>query len=456
MCRIALLGVGLAGYMLMAGCVTAPVEEKEERAESDTVLPETLVADAPAPKGTEAKPEAEPEAEPAIAAPAPGPAEPAVTKRESGKGPLKVFILVGQSNMQGHAHINTLDVMKLDPSVASIYSKIRNPDGSYVTCDDVYISCIGCSDEEKFGKLKTGYGAEKRGPKIGPEYTFGIYMREFVGEPILIIKTAWGGKSLSTDFRPPNAGPYEWSEAAAKGLTQEKKDKKVEATGVYYRLMLEHVKKVLADIKSVYPDYDAEQGYEIAGFVWFQGWNDLVDRGTYPRRHLPGGYDAYTEVLRHFIRDVRRDLSAPDMKFVIGVMGVGGKLENHAPRYRPIHGGFRKAMAAAADLPEFESNVAAVNTADYWDEELSEIRWRNGKVKEKRKELDGDKSLTPEQRKAVLKQFEDQLYTDRERQLLKGASNFDFHYMGCGKIMARIGKGFAEAMLELMENRAGR
>jgi alpha-galactosidase len=29
-----------------------------------------------------------------------------------------------------------------------------------------------------------------------------------LAEPVLIIKAAWGGKSLHTDFRPPSAGPY--------------------------------------------------------------------------------------------------------------------------------------------------------------------------------------------------------------------------------------------------------
>ena len=88
--------------------------------------------------------------------------------------------------------------------------------------------------------------------------------------------------------------------------------------------MIEHVRRVLKDVKRVYPGYDPKDGYELAGFAWFQGWNDMVAGGTYPKRGQPGGYDAYTECLAHFIRDVRTDLKAPDMKFVIGVMGVGG------------------------------------------------------------------------------------------------------------------------------------
>ena len=95
--------------------------------------------------------------------------------------------------------------------------------------------------------------------------------------------------------------------------------------------MVEHVKKVLGDIKRVVPDYDAAQGYELAGFAWFQGWNDMVDGGTYPNRDKPGGYDAYSTAMAHFIRDVRKDLNAPKLPFVIGVLGVGGPTAEYGP-----------------------------------------------------------------------------------------------------------------------------
>ena len=66
-----------------------------------------------------------------------------------------------------------------------------------------------------------------------------------------------------------------------KNLKEVKAEKK-EQTGRFYRLMIEHVRRVLKDVKRVYPDYDSKDGYEIAGFAWFQGWNDMVASGTYP------------------------------------------------------------------------------------------------------------------------------------------------------------------------------
>ena len=102
------------------------------------------------------------------------------------------------------------------------------------------------------------------------------------------------------------------------------KIEKAKATGVNYRLMIEHVKQVLADPKQVVPNYDASQGYEIAGFVWLQGFNDLVDHHVYPEHNSPKRFELYSDLLAHFIRDVRKDLNAPKLPFVIGVMGVGG------------------------------------------------------------------------------------------------------------------------------------
>jgi hypothetical protein len=53
------------------------------------------------------------------------------------------------------------------------------------------------------------------------------------------------------------------------------------------------------------------------------------------------------------------------MPFVIGVMGISG-LEPEHP--------FRKAQVAPAALPEFQGNVAAVCTGQYWDPELARIQ----------------------------------------------------------------------------------
>jgi hypothetical protein len=236
---------------------------------------------------------------------------------------------------------------------------------------------------EGFGKLTAGYGARSNpaedGGKIGPEFTFGITMDKAYDGPILLIKTAWGGKSLNTDFRSPSAGPYKLNAFQEKlyngpkghGVPEDLdkwKADKAKATGKYYRLMMEHVKKVLADPKRICPAYDEKEGYEIAGFVWFQGWNDMCDGHTYPNNHEPGAYAEYSRLMAHFIRDVRKDLKAPNMPFVIGVIGVDGD------RAKGGIANLRPAMAAPAQMPEFKGNVAAVETAPFWDHEMAALQ----------------------------------------------------------------------------------
>lgn len=380
------------------------------------------------------------------------------------KKPLKVFILAGQSNMQGHAQVSTIDAMQYHPAAAPLLSDIRSEDGTLKVCDQVWIASLGSAADERTGKLTAGFGAEGRGPKIGPEFAFGIYIEKLLNEPVLIIKTAWGGKSLNTDFRPPSAGPYEFTEQQIQNFEKQNKDvlqikaEKEQATGVYYRQMIEYVKSVLGNIPKFVPEYDQSQGYELAGFVWFQGWNDMVDGSTYPQRDQPGGYDQYSSLLAEFIRDVRNDLDTPELPFVIGVMGVGGPTELYGPdqkRYKSTHQNFRDAMAAPARMPEFKDTVINVMTEDAWDLQVTKLRDREKSLKPK---LDAIKekvkagNLTKAMGDEETQNLYAETFDDKELAILKtSVSNAEFHYLGSATIMVQIGKRFAEAMAMLQE-----
>jgi len=398
-----------------------------------------------------------------------------VAAANTGK-PLKVYILAGQSNMEGQAKVETFDYIGDDPATAPLLKDMRGPDGKPRVCERVWISYLTGSPDrgtlgEGFGKLTAGYGSRSNpaedGGKIGPEFTFGITMEKAYDGPILIIKTAWGGKSLNTDFRPPSAGPYvlpketqelwEKHPQGAHGIPKAEDRPKWHAekaakTGVYYRLMIEHVKKVLADPKRVVPDYDVKAGYEIAGFVWFQGWNDMCDGHTYPNSHKPDGYAEYSRLMACFIRDVRKELAAPKRPFVIGVIGVhGDKATGGLANLRP-------AMAAPAEMPEFKGAVAAVQTAQFWDEDLQAIEDKMSKVSQMRFFLrsehkdhaNKDGKMTKEQQEAYVREFEAKLLTPEDRTLWKrAASNQAYHYFGSAKILGQIGKAFAEAMVAM-------
>ena len=375
--------------------------------------------------------------------------------------PLQVYVLAGQSNMQGHAQVRTFEHLGMDPATKPLLDEMVNADGSPRVLDRVWISSIGSSDTEQTGKLTAGFGASQNGPKIGPEFTFGITIEKYSRGPILLIKTAWGGKSLNTDFRSPSAGPYVFNETQLANFRKQGKDldaiqaEKQMATGVYYRLMIDHVKNVLSNIQRVVPDYDSSKGYELAGFAWFQGWNDMVDGSTYPQRDMPGGYDAYSHAMTHFIRDVRNDLKAPKLPFVIGVLGVNGPVSEYGPdqlRYKGIHQNFRDAMAAPAALPEFQGNVAAVLTEKFWDRELSSAKSKENEVKQKAKKIASDSKLNPAEERALQEKMRLEGLTERERLVIdKGISNLEFHYLGSAKILGGIGKGLAESMAELKQ-----
>lgn len=178
---------------------------------------------------------------------------------------------------------------------------MRGADGKPTVAEGAWISYLTGAEGNNFelhGKLTAGYGSmwdqepTKPGTNIGPEFTFGLAMDAALEEPVLIIKAAWGGMSLHTNFRPPSAGPYElpkatkdlWAEhpQGAHGIPAEADRQKwfadqAAVSGEYYRLMMDHVKEVLADPKRVCPAYEPKDGFQVAGFVWLQGFNDLVD-----------------------------------------------------------------------------------------------------------------------------------------------------------------------------------
>lgn len=372
---------------------------------------------------------------------------------EADAEPLLVFILAGQSNMEGHATLEVLDYLGEDPATAPLLAAMRDRRGKAKEIDDVWISYltgtngrIDGGNDVLEGPLTLGYGSrggaskDEPGRKLGPEMGFGITLAEALDRDILIIKCAWGGQSLHTDFRPPSAGPSPVDPDGAK-------------TGLRYRQMMEHVDAVLADPGRVVKGWKKSRGVELGGFVWFQGWNDLVDRKVYPE--LPDDaevprFAAYTEVMAHFIRDVRTHLQAPELPFVVGVIGVDGAEPNKHIA------GLRASQAAVAALPEFAGTVHAVPTAPYWDPALAALDAKRQELRQKRYHLDqkhaghenADGKLSDADKDKVVKALEAELFSEEDLALEKRAkSNAGYHYLGSAKTYTLIGKAFADALL---------
>lgn len=332
-------------------------------------------------------------------------AEPAAKK------PVQVFLLAGQSNMQGYGNLRTLDWLGEDPKHGSLLRKVKKPDGTYVERPDVWIYSKGGSTGVKKGNLTVGYGASP--DHIGPELFFGNIIGDHIGGQVLLIKIAWGGRSLAANFRPPSAGELplaNYPENQRKGLEESIKSGKLKV-GEDYRTMIAETRSVLADLKTHFPAYNG-QGYEIAGFVWFQGWNDMINKEFTAE---------YAKNLECLIKDVRKDLARPRLPVVVAEMGVGGSKLSAGVQT------FRKAQAAGTSLPEFKGNVALVDTAPCWDEKAQALldegykgnKWTNNELQD---------------------------------QFSRMGSQPPYHYLGSAKVHALIGKELAEAMKELCKS----
>lgn len=268
---------------------------------------------------------------------------------------LNVFILAGQSNMEGHGFVaadpqrnsgrGSLEFLLRNPATASRFAKYATVDGRWRMRDDVWISYL-----QRQGPLTVGYGAlpdPSRPAKIGPELGFGWVLGDELEEPVLLIKCAWGGKSLAVDFRPPSAGRPAYS-LGAKQDASVAQDPAI--IGRYYRELIALTRSALARLPELVPGSNGR--FVLAGFAWHQGWNDRInDRFT----------AEYDTNLAHFIRDVRREFGVPALPFVIGETGMTGPTEKH-PRALAL----MRAQAAVAAQPEFKGNVAFVSTRAFW------------------------------------------------------------------------------------------
>ena len=373
---------------------------------------------------------------------------------------LKIFILAGQSNTVGHANPHTIatlyqsgdprdealakmvfkegsglskakldaqlvEARKLDELSGGIsFDKVKKmEDGpekkaleektkklkeaheaykskvneACVVSDRVYINSIA-DGSKKSGKLGVGYGGG--GKKLGPEFGFGLSMAQKIEGPILLIKTSWGGKSINYNFRPPSAGPYQLNDKEKNGG---KADEIKKNAGLNYRMMNESIQNVLSNLKENHPAYDADAGYEIAGFVWFQGYNDQFSDEF---------RDNYKDNMISFIKDVRKEYKVPKMPFVIGVLGTGRTAEKVGENAVSL------GQREAAKAPEFKGNVVSVESyKDYsnFSHEIFSKGWP--------------------------KHYHewDTVGSDRP-----------YHYLGSGTFFVRLGDSFANAMAELM------
>ncbi|WP_149109097.1 sialate O-acetylesterase [Limnoglobus roseus] len=324
--------------------------------------------------------------------------------------PVRVFILAGQSNMEGKAPNTLMDHQATDPKTKDLFAHLRKGD-KWIVRDDVFIKFL-----DRKGLLTVGYGSPNR---TGCELEFGTAMGDHFKESVILVKAAWGGHSLYKMFRSPSAGfpaaavlEKELKQAQDRVTKENEKNKKNNPLptmddvkkdyGSSYRKMMAEVKDVTDNAGTLFPVLKGKP-VELTGFVWFQGWNDQY-----------GAENEYESNLTHFIQDVRKDLKAPKLPFVIAAMGQNGS--------KPATGAMltiQKAQLAMNDVPQFKGNVKTIRTDALVDTAAEELypTWQKN----------------PDQWKLV-------------------GGDHPYHYLGSAIWFNRIGKAMGDAMLELLKD----
>ena len=295
---------------------------------------------------------------------------------------VKVFILMGQSNMVGMGDIEpegTNGTLTTLVKKEKKYPFLIDDAGQWTTRKDVHYYDARV---KKGGPLT----ATSNGRSIGPELGFGFVMGQLLDEPVLVLKSCIGNRSLGWDLLPPGSQRYtaevterggqklmkvfagykdkpdSWDADPAKGIATEPGpwlDKKTGKpidwyAGKQYDDDMTNAKAALADLAKIFPGYQG-QGYEIAGFVWWQGNKDSYN---------PVHAAHYEENLARLIPSLRKDYGAPNAMFVLatgcgftGREGTGLQISEA-----------QLAIADAKKHPEFAGNVKAVDSRDLWRE----------------------------------------------------------------------------------------
>jgi Carbohydrate esterase, sialic acid-specific acetylesterase len=283
--------------------------------------------------------------------------------------PVQVYIMLGQSNMLGFGRVGpreTVGSLEYLVKEQGRYPHLIGADGNWSTRQDVrYVHVmdqrgVDFKDLEKFQTVRNEWLVPKG--SFGPELGFGQVIGDFHDQPVLLLKACIGNRSLGWDLLPPGSEQFEHDGKIYAGYKDVANfwDKGTEPkpvpwyAGRQYDADTQHAKIVLSKLAEYYPGYQG-QGYEIAGFVWWQGHKDQ-------NAALAGRYE---QNLVHLIKTLRKDFNAPNAKFVLAT-GCGN----------PGREGFglqiaKAQLAVDGDLdnyPEFKGNVKAVDVRDCWRE----------------------------------------------------------------------------------------
>jgi len=256
------------------------------------------------------------------------------TKPANMSKPVKVFILMGQSNMLGFGKISGGKDGCLDYAVKNegLYPFLQDAKGRWITRQDVRnVFTMGSGGPTGRGGVKKNEFLTIKSGKIGPEIGIGHYMGNLYGEPVLILKSCIGNRSLAWDLLPPGSPSYEFEDKDKKskqmktyvyagyGQSPDRWEKGTQAkainwkAGVQYDGDIARAKNVLNNLDKYYP---GAKSYEVAGFFWWQGDKD---------RYNTGHAIKYEQNLVNLFKALRKDFNSPKAKMVVATLGQSKK-----------------------------------------------------------------------------------------------------------------------------------
>lgn len=274
--------------------------------------------------------------------------------------PVKVFVLLGQSNMLGFGTVAGDKPGTLEHAVKSEnrYPFLVDDDGNWTERQDVRNVRVQVARGGGMGVHNNEFLTIKGG-RIGPEVGIGHHLGNLIEEPVMLLKSCIGNRSLGWDLLPPGSESFEFEENDTTWIYAGYKESPLrwekgtepEPIGWYagkqYDDDIANAKKVLEELETYYPD---AKDYEVAGFFWWQGDKDRGNAAHASR---------YEQNLVQLIKSLRKDFNAPDAPFVMATLGQTTKDSTHQNEKMILDAKFAVA-GESGKYPEFKGNVATV------------------------------------------------------------------------------------------------
>jgi len=231
--------------------------------------------------------------------------------------------------------------------------------GGWVSRDDVWYKGVVTATADKWLSVGCGAGSNN----IGPELGFGHIVGDYHDEPVLIIKASQGNRSLGWDYLPPGSEQFDYDGFMYAGYKDSPgrwgkgtKPKPINwYAGKQYDDCFGAAQEVLQNFNTEFPQWKG-RGYEIAGFVWWQGHKDGGE--PYASR--------YEQNLVHLIKTLRKEFDAPKAPFAIATIGFDGW--KMAGPHKIVAEAQLAVSGDKGNYPDFNGNVLTVETRGFWRE----------------------------------------------------------------------------------------